>query len=176
MSTNKRARERLEMQYGKGCMFKKAKVEQQVEKLKTIKTYRKFLQETKYTGKKIHLLEKNMTYHHLRHNSEGGKATDENGAIVNELAHRYIHSLPREQEEIVNNMLRQYKINFRAGSIIATDKEVKMEDPIQLEFDLNLDNDDFLVIPLERNNQKYNRAKAKKELKELIQEYEDYEH
>ena len=52
MSDNSKARQQLESIYGKGCMFKKARVEDQIEALKTIKTYKTFLRETRYTGKK----------------------------------------------------------------------------------------------------------------------------
>lgn len=51
-----------------------------------------------------------MTLHHLKHRAEGGKTSVENGAIVNEMAHRYLHDgLTREQEEIANMMLIEYK-------------------------------------------------------------------
>ena len=53
MSDNSKARQQLESIYGKGCMFKKARIEDQIEALKTIKTYKTFLRETRYTGKKI---------------------------------------------------------------------------------------------------------------------------
>lgn len=176
---NRKARLELERQYGKGCMFKAAKVEDQVEKLKTIKTYKTFLIETRYTGKKIRLLEKNMTFHHLRHRSEGGKATAENGANINELAHRYIHSLPREQEEIINNMFRKYKLQ---GSILVpTDKGLDIAQPLQLELDFNIDPEDCLIIPVEdntiedlRKREKFNRAKVKRDIQREIDDYYDY--
>ena len=44
-------RKQLEQAYGKGCMFKKAKVEEQIYALrskKIIKSYKTFLKETKY--------------------------------------------------------------------------------------------------------------------------------
>ena len=40
MSDNSKARQQLESIYGKGCMFKKARIEDQIEALKTIKTYK----------------------------------------------------------------------------------------------------------------------------------------
>lgn len=73
---NRKAKQQLAQIYGEGCMFKAAKIEQQIEELKTIKTYKRFLHETRYTGKKIYLLEKNITYHHLRHKSERRKSDD----------------------------------------------------------------------------------------------------
>ena len=71
MSSNKNIRKRLEEIYGKGCMFKKAGIERRIEKLKRIKTYKRFLEEKKYTKKKIKHYEGIMTYHHLVHKSEG---------------------------------------------------------------------------------------------------------
>ena len=73
MSDNTKGRHQLEQIYGKGCMFKKAHIEEQIEALKpkrTIKSYKVFLKETHYTGKKIRQIEQNMTFHHLRHRSE----------------------------------------------------------------------------------------------------------
>lgn len=184
MSTNRVARQRLEAQYGKGCMFYKAGIPEQIEKLRTIKTYKTFLKETRYTGKKIRLLEANMTYHHLRHVSEGGKATDENGAIVNELAHRYLHSLPREEEEVVNNMLRQYKLNITGGILVATDRGVTVEQPLGIDLEMDLNNcitikayDNTEKDIEKRNNVGFNRAKVKRETQRLIDEdlYDDYD-
>lgn len=176
---NSKARRRLEKVYGKGCMFKKAHIEERIESLRTIKTYKKFLKETKYTGKKIKQLEENMTYHHLRHRSEGGKTDLDNGAIVNELAHRYMHSLPREQEEIVNNMLRTYKLS--GGILVPTQQGLQVQEPIQIELDFNIDKEDCITIPVFDNTKedyekrkKFNRAKVKRETQQYIDEELDY--
>lgn len=183
MSDNSKARQALEQIYGKGCMFKKAHIEEQIYQLKTIKTYKVFLQETRYTGKKIRQLEKNMTYHHLRHDSEGGKATVENGAIVNELAHRYLHSLPRDEEEIINNMLRHFKL--QGGISVPTENGLEMEQPVRIDINFG-DMEDCIIIPTYNNTkedfekrEKFNRAKAKREFQKQVDEalysYEDDE-
>lgn len=71
MSDNTRGRKQLEQIYGKGCMFKKAKVEEQLQNCKRkIKSYKVFLSQTHYTVNKIRMLEAHMTYHHLKHRSE----------------------------------------------------------------------------------------------------------
>ena len=54
-------------------MFRKAHIAEQIELIGGIKTYRKFVQETHYTGRIIQMLEKRMTYHHLKHRSERWK-------------------------------------------------------------------------------------------------------
>lgn len=170
---NKKARQQLEMQFGKGCMFKAARIEDQVEALKTIKTYKTFLRETRYTGKKIRQLEKNITFHHLRHRSEGGKASADNGANINELAHRYVHSLPREQEEVINNMLRKFKL--QGGVITPTSQGLDVQ-PFEIEMDLaRLDEEDCLIIPVydttekdRKKKEKYNRAQTKQKFQRQI--------
>ena len=180
---NSKARRRLEKIYGKGCMFKKAHIEEQIEekkKKRVIKSYKVFLKETRYTGKKIRQLEGNMTYHHLRHRSEGGKANTENGAIVNEMAHRYMHSLPREDEEVINNMLRHFKLS--GGMLVPTEQGIQIEDPfgIDLEYELNED-EEVITIPVYETTkedyikrEKFNRAKVKRETQQLIDEEFDY--
>lgn len=179
MSSNKQARDKLEAIYGKGCMFKKGHIEDQIEKLRTIKTYKTFLKETRYTGKKIRLLERNMTYHHLQHESEGGKATEENGAVVNELAHRYLHSLNREDEETVNNMLRQYKHQIIIGTLTPQDHSVKLDNASIIDLQVDLDN--CITIPVYDTTQhdikrlkEFKRSKQKRETQQLIDEYYDY--
>ena len=179
---NSKARRRLEKIYGKGCMFKKAHIEEQIEALQTkriIKSYKVFLKETKYTGKKIRQLERNMTYHHLRHRSEGGKTDVDNGAIVNEMAHRYMHSLPREDEEVINNMLRKFKI--QGGTLTATEQGIQIEDPFGIDLDYELNDEDVITIPVYDNTkedyikrQKFNRAKVKRETQRFIDDELDF--
>ena len=106
---NRKIREALERIYGEGCMFQKARIEKRIEQLGGIKTYKQFKEQHKYTLKKIKAFENIQTYHHLQHKSENGQTTIENGAVINSLAHTYMHSLPRADEEIINNMLRDYK-------------------------------------------------------------------
>ena len=166
---NKTIRKQLEKDYGKGCMFTKAHCEEQIEKLKTIKTFKKYLQEKRYRTNQIKRLRKQMTLHHLIHRSEGGKTTLENGAVVSELAHAYMHSLPRQHEEIINNMLREYKLNiaiFYGTGEIEKHQEVKidMSDYIEIEV--------FDYDAKEKRIPK-TRAKLKVETEKLRQEYVD---
>lgn len=96
-------------------------------------------------------------------------------------AHAYLHSLPRHQEEIINNMLRAYKINFM---------ELNTQEVVQhgsLDFDVSeyitipaYDNDwrDRRKIVGERKKLEHrSRAKVKRETQRLIDRYyegEDY--
>ena len=83
--------------------------------------------------------------HHLQHKSEGGPTTIENGANVAEVAHQYMHSLPREQEEIVNNMLRQWKDEFKIGVVEITTEGIRQAQVIETP-EIT---DDCIEIPLE---------------------------
>ena len=182
MADNMTKRRQLEKIYGKGCMFKKAKIEEQIESLKPkriIKSYIMYLKEMKYTGKMIRQVESNMTYHHLRHISEGGKTNIENGAIVNEMAHRYMHSLPREDEELINNMLRQYKLN--GGVLVPIEQGIQIENPFGIDLDFDLNEKDVIIIQVHNTTKekyekrkKFNRAKVKRETQKFINEELDY--
>lgn len=165
---NRAARKQLESIYGKGCMFAKAHCEEQIEALRTIKTFRMYKQEKRYTGKKIKELARQMTYHHLKHRSEGGRTTLENGSVISGLAHAYMHSLPREHEEIINDMIRKYKMRI---AVMSGEGEIQQAQVIDLDF--NLDLEDCIVIPVEEGGKKeYNRAKAKREAQRMIDEAE----
>lgn len=161
MSSNKSVREELEREYGQGCMFKKAHIEEKVEAKRTIKTYKRFIQQQRFTRKKIKKLEEMMTLHHLQHRSEGGKTNAENGAIVNALAHMYMHSLPREQEEFINNELRQYKERFE-------ECEVVLVDELEVPYEVNP-----IEFSVEEKKKEYNRAKEKAEVRKMSEEYVD---
>lgn len=68
MSSNKRAKERLIELYGEECF---------IEKLHLRK-----VREKRYTGKGQMKRMKQLTYHHIRERSKGGRATIENRGVV----------------------------------------------------------------------------------------------
>ena len=122
--------------------------------------------------------------HHLKHRSENGPTTIENGANVAEVAHQYLHSLPREQEEIINDMLRQWKRDFRIGAIEITTQGIQQAEVFEFEEPENdyfpyyrhfyVDDDDVeepeevIVIPAydftEEEYQKHLQERRKREL------------
>lgn len=174
MSSNKGAKNKLIEIYGEHCMFARARIAERIEKMGGIRTYKSYVAEKKFKGKKI---AKQLTYHHLVHKSDGGKATVENGALVDATAHAYLHSLPRKQEEIINNMLRAYKINV----LELRDGQVLGYESIQQEEDI-----EFISIPIEQDKAEirraraiyekkkkgqFNRAKTKEESRRKIEEY-----
>ena len=172
MASNKKKREELQVIYGEGSMFEKSKCEEYIATLPKIKGYKRFIKEKRFTTKEIHKLTHRMNYHHLEHKADGGATNVENGAVVNELEHRYIHSLPRNHEEIINNHIRQWKADFisiMGGQVIDSQ-----------EIDINL-NEDVIEIPVHNMNKKHNlkyyeekrRRQEKRELQKLKKEYEE---
>lgn len=110
-----------------------------------------------------------MTFHHFKHRSEGGATTPENGGVINELAHAYMHSLPREHEEIINNMIREYKLNIAALKGIGI-----VENPQTIEIDMS-DCIEIEVFDYNARTKKVpkTRAKLKSEMEDLRQEFVD---
>ena len=109
----------------------------------------------------------------------GGKTDINNGAILSELVHRYIHSLPREDEELINNMLRKYKLD--GGMLIPTQEGLQIQEPIQIDLDYDFDREDCITIPVHNNTredyekrQKFNRAKEKRKTERFIQDELDF--
>lgn len=147
MSSNKGARKELEKIYGKKDMFEKARIAERIEARGGIRTYKEYKNHVKFKRSRKKQMEKTMNYHHLMHKKDGGKATVENGAIVNSLAHQYMHSLPRDQEEIINNMLRDYKKGLIIDTAIVTTKEIKPM--IQITFDDLFKRQEYIEIEVE---------------------------
>lgn len=69
-SGNRSAKRELEKIYGKGCFFARAKCAEKIETIGGIKTFKTFLRDRKFKGKKI---SHQITYHHLKHRSERRK-------------------------------------------------------------------------------------------------------
>ena len=162
---NKQARKELERIYGKGCFFARARIAERIETTDEL-SFKRFVEYKRYKGKKI---SHRITYHHLVHRADGGKATVENGANVEEIAHQYLHSLPRAKEEVINNMLREWKLNYvtingdEAGTVDLENVEIA---------------EDVIVIPVYdvKSKPKYNRAKTKREYQKIVDEdLEDWE-
>ena len=163
---NSKARRALERIYGKGCFMERAGI-----------------REVKGIKKNAHM----MTYHHLRHESEGGKATVANGANLKAENHEFLHSLPRAEEEQINNAIRRWKMNF------LTMQNGKVVDSGSVTFPDLTKEEDCIIIPLEdttledleelreqkrKREQKFNRAKVKRETQRYVDEElygEDYE-
>ena len=166
MSSNRSARQSLEKQFGKICMIEQLGIRNiPKDQRRKIKGY------TKYDDI--------ITYHHIKEKQDGGKATDENGALIRGYNHRWLHSLPEDQKQKVNNSI----LEFKATVLQLNEKGIDIEgQSIQLDFDMS----DCIEIPLIDNTKqdiekrnKFNRAKQKRDTQKMIDEIlceeEEYE-
>ena len=160
MSSNRAARQELERIFGKICMIEAAGIRYiPKEQRRKLKGY------TKYDDI--------LTYHHIKEKQHGGKATVENGAIVRGYNHRWLHSLPEEEKEKVNQQLIEFK------ATIIHEAEGKIQRGEEVTFPLDVDFADCITIPVYDTEPKkdkgkkksFNRAKEKREFQRKIDRY-----
>lgn len=149
MSSNKRAKELLIKRYGEQDFLDALHIVLPKSKTYTSKGQRKRM--------------KQLTYHHIREKSKGGKATIENGALLTAENHAAFHQLPEESQRQLNDMFQEYKKQ--------KDKELKVEmvEPGELPFEISVAEISF---DKEQKLKVYNRAKIKEETKKIIEEME----
>ena len=158
MSSNRAARQELERIFGKICMIEAAGIryipKEQRRKLKG------------YTQEQLAEI-LNLSTRHLQ------KATVENGAIVRGYNHRWLHSLPEEEKEKVNQQLIEFK------ATIIHEAEGKIQRGEEVTFPLDVDFADCITIPVYDTEPKkdkgkkksFNRAKEKREFQRKIDRY-----
>lgn len=158
MSSNRHARQKLERIFGKICFIEELGIRNiPIEKRRKIKGY------TKYDDV--------LTFHHIHEKAKGGTGDPENGALVRGYNHRWLHSLPEEQKEKVNNCM----VEFKAAFIQHNGQEIIANDAIK--FKLDFDPKDCIEIPVfpntkedELKRKKYNRAQVKREFRDSAEE------
>ena len=164
---NKRAKMQLEKIYGKGCFFTRGNIEEKIEKIGNIKTFKVFKEEKRYRGKPI---SHQISYHHLVHKSERTeKLLWKIGANVEEIAHQYLHSLPRDQEEVINNMLRDFKSSVNIMGVQFLNDDTKVKNAFNIE--LGGIEENYIEIPAyDIKPKEFNRAKVKRETQRMIED------
>ena len=131
MSKNKGIKKLMIHKFGKKCMMEEAGIREiPQEERKKIKGYKK--------------IDEKLTYHHIIPKSKGGKATEENGAILKGYNHQWLEQQPKEKREQINQQLQQYKEMATAIMINGKAKGQIMR------FDLS----DTIDIPLIPNKEK----------------------
>lgn len=150
MSSNKTAKQKLIQRYG-AIDF--------LEALHVVTSKSK-----SYKSKGQYKRMQQLTYHHIREKSKGGKATIENGALLTAENHALFHKLPKEEQDKLNNMFQEYKCR--------KDNELKIEyvDAGEMPFELSIV--DFDIDDKSRLRS-YNRAKMKQETRQMIKEEEE---
>ena len=131
MSSNKSARIELERIYGKGCMIERAGIRYiPVEKRRKIKGYSRD--------------QEKLTYHHILERKDGGKATVENGAEVKAYNHAWLHSLPEDKKQEVNQKLQDFKLHILE---MTGNGEMVQATEVPLEFSqFELGDEEFITI------------------------------
>lgn len=155
-NSNKKIKEKMIELYGPECFIEKLH-------LRKDKTPRR------YTSKKQYERMKQLTYHHIKEKRNGGPATIENGALLSAENHQWFNQQSPEKQAIMNEAFQNYKKTINVA--IMEGASVKKAQSIAI------DMSDYIEIPLEDDNKKYNRAKVKREWQKKLNEQleEDWE-
>ena len=147
MSSNKHIKDRMITKYGPECWIEKLCLRQDTEP-------------RKYTSKAQYKRMKMLTYHHIKEKRNGGKSTEENGALLSAENHQWFHKQPPEVQARLNQIFQEYKKQFNL--LNGNDEQaIEKSKPDELSFE------EFITKA--RNH--YNRAKKKRENKKIIDEY-----
>ena len=151
MSKNQATREELERIYGSICMLHQGL---------HINGYKKT--KTNYKGKSI---AKQLTYHHIKPKSQGGKATIENGAVLCRACHDYLEQSSPHEKAILNHKLQEYK-------------RAKLDFVEEIDLPFEVVTTDLQVEPKMSKKEKKRilrkqHKKEKKEMQKLRKEWED---
>lgn len=160
---NREGRKLLEERYGKGCFMERAGIRiitpEQEKELRKIKGYKK--------------LNRNISYHHIREKSKGGKVSIENGANLAVYNHEWLHQQEPDVIEAIDRRLQDFKLSIDVFNI-----KIKNKLEVENSSSINSKNNETISIPLYDNtsediqkiNKKFNRAKEKQITKKLIEE------
>lgn len=144
MSGNKKVKNKLIEIYGEECWIDKLH-------LRTDK------KERKYKSKKEYKRMKQLTYHHIREKSKGGKATVENGALLSTENHIWFNKQTQEDQNRINNIFKQYK---ECEVIFVEELKTKIEvEPVIFNFEKD------------KKKNEYNRAKEKEKTRNISKNY-----
>ena len=142
MSNNRSVRERMIELYGAECFIEKLHL-------------RKDKPQT-YTGKGQYKRMKQLTYHHIKMKSKGGKATVENGALLTAENHNWFHQQSKQAQKEMNEKFQAYKKAIDEGKEL----EVVLADDVELPFEIK----PIIFEP-------YSRAKVKADTRKAVDEY-----
>ena len=146
MSSNKRAKERLIALYGPECFIEK-------QHLRPDDEPRHYISKGQYKRMK------QLTYHHIKEKSKGGKATVENGALLSAENHIWFHQQSPQAQGYMNAMFQEYKKQIDECTVVFTDEELKLPFEVKAtEFSID-------------EKGKFNRAKEKRETQKIINDY-----
>lgn len=140
MSSNKKVKEKLIQLYGAECFIEKLHLRKDKER--------------HYTSKKQMKIMKQLTYHHIKEKSKGGRATVENGALLSEENHIWFHKQNNVSQAKMNKKFQEYK-KCKVELVDEVPEEIEI---VAIDFDIT------------EEKVKYNRAKKKQEDRKKIDE------
>ena len=114
---------------------------------------------TKYTSKGQLRRMKQLTYHHILEKSKGGKATEENGALLSAENHAWFHQQTAEVQRKLNQIFQEYKRRFNE------ENGTTMTEAERIKYEVVTDFDKFIA-----KARKYSRSRKKKQDAEVIAE------
>lgn len=150
MSSNKSAKNKLIELYGEECFIEKLHLRSGGYK-------------EKYKSKGQYKRMKQLTFHHILEKRNNGRATVENGALLSAENHAWFHKQTPAKQAELNRIFQEYKLGIlemHNGRVVQSQV-----------LDLDLDMQEYDVIPLQPDNRKYNRAKVKRETERAIGRY-----
>lgn len=117
MSSNKGAKQKLIQLYGKECFIDKLKLRPPEDK------------PARYKSKGQMKRMKQLTYHHIREKSKGGKATVENGALLSAENHEWFNKQPQYIQRQLNNIFQEYKrqVDYNRFMSLAKNRQERIE-------------------------------------------------
>ena len=93
----------------------------------------------------------------------GGRATEENGAILRNMNHQWFNRLSKDRQREINEMFQEYKRTFRLSAATVTTEGIKNVQQIELPV---LDENNCIEIKLEpmtkEEQEKYEEYKRKR--------------
>lgn len=138
MSANKSQKNRLMMKFGKKCFIEELGLRTKEEVQADIRQY-------KSKGQRKRMDE--LTYHHIIAKCNGGETTEQNGAILRNINHVWLHRLPPEKQAVINKMLIQYKLEHYT--------EVDFEETEELESGIIVAS--TIIVPREKEKGEFER-------------------
>ena len=108
--SNKGAKEALIKLFGPECFIDRLHLREDTERV--------------YKGKAQYKRMKQLTYHHIKEKSKGGKATVENGALLSAENHIWFNQQPKEKQREMNKAFQDFKASFgiNCASFVVNEK------------------------------------------------------
>lgn len=146
MSSNRNIKLKMIAKYGEDCWIDKLHLRPAEDTPR------------KYSSKGQLKRMKQLTFHHIKERSKGGRATEENGALLSAENHEWFNKQPKEVQDKLNQIFQEYKKSFNQNHPDSSTS--KYDTSVSLSYDK--------VISLAKSS--YNRAKDKREARKRIQE------